>query len=287
MIELFLEKKLQAASGVMMLEVNSTIESQKMVTLYGASGAGKTSVLRMLAGLLTPDAGRIVINGTTWFDKNKGINLPPQKRKVGFLFQNYALFPNMTVAGNLEFALEKGQAGSIVDELIAMMELGALRNRKPTTLSGGQQQRVALARALVQRPELLLLDEPLSALDHTIRKKLQDYILRMHKEYGLTTILVSHDLDEILKMSDEVIHLENGKVINQGTATNILKSTNQISLTGKILAIEELESIFITIGIGDDQAKIVVDKAQLASLKIGDNITITSSFVNTHIEKHS
>lgn len=121
MIELFLEKKLQAASGMMKLEVNSRIEPQKMVTLYGASGAGKTSILRMLAGLLRPDKGRIVINGTTWFDTTKGINLPPQKRKVGFLFQNYALFPNMTVSGNLEFALEKGQARSIVDELINTM----------------------------------------------------------------------------------------------------------------------------------------------------------------------
>lgn len=109
----------------------------------------------------------------------------------------------------------------------------------------------------------------------------------MHKEYGLTTILVSHDLDEILKMSDEVIYLENGKVINQGTTTDVLKSTNQITLTGKILAIEKAESIVVTIGMGNDRVKIVVDKAQLTSLKVGDNITITSSFVNTHIEKQS
>ena len=204
------QKKLISATGEMLLSVETTIKEGSLVTLYGKSGAGKTTILRILGGLTQPDSGKISIHDSVWLDTSKKINLKPQKRKVGFVFQDYALFPNMTVKENLEFALIKGEDNSIINHLIEMVELGELQHRYPLTLSGGQQQRVALVRALVQKPKILMLDEPLSALEEEIRYKLQQYILTVHKEFGLTTILISHDISEVLRMSDTVIELENG-----------------------------------------------------------------------------
>ena len=194
MIEVSIQKKLKAPFGEMNLDIQTNIEQGQFVTLYGKSGAGKTSTLRILAGLLEPDNGKISIHGNILLDTSNKINLAPQKRKIGFVFQDYALFPNMTIFENLSFALQKNQSKKILDELIEMMEIGNLRSEKPQHLSGGQQQRVALARALVQKPELLLLDEPLAALDNEMRNKLQQYIIQVHREFKLTTILISHDV---------------------------------------------------------------------------------------------
>ncbi|MEJ2584188.1 MAG: ATP-binding cassette domain-containing protein [Robiginitalea sp.] len=196
MISCAIEKVLSAAGGEMKLHLELELKKGELITLYGESGAGKTSALRMLAGLLTPDRGRIVVGGHTWFDSEKNINLKPQQRNLGFVFQDYALFPHMTVRENLEYGARQGKDNALVSHLIEMVALGDLQNRKPDTLSGGQKQRVALARALVGKPELLLLDEPLSALDARIRSKLQDDILALHREFGLTTLLISHDLNQ-------------------------------------------------------------------------------------------
>jgi molybdate transport system ATP-binding protein len=230
MIRLQLYKQLHGATGDMELNIDLDIRPGTFLSLYGNSGAGKTSILRMIAGLLQPDRGLIEVGGSQWFDKSAAINLRPQQRKVGMVFQDYALFPNMTVQENLEFALTKESDKRIIKELIEMIELGDLRSRKPGTLSGGQQQRVALARSLVQQPEILLLDEPLSALDQDIRKKLQTYILEVHRSYNLTTILVSHDIPEILKLTNLVIHLEHGKIIRRGTAADLLSPEPEGSL---------------------------------------------------------
>ena len=140
------------------------------------------------------DDGSIKVGEKLWFDKAKNINLKAQKRKLGFVFQDYALFPNMTVEENLRFALEKGQPQEIIEELIDITELGALRKKKPSRLSGGQQQRVALARAMVKKPDVLLMDEPLSSLDPEMRSKLQDYIKTLHDKYGLTSMLIRDQL---------------------------------------------------------------------------------------------
>ena len=212
MIQIDLNKRLQAAEGEMLLKLKIDIEKGEFVTLYGASGVGKTSTLRMISGLLNPDAGKIIVNDEVWFDQSKKINLSPQKRKVGYVFQDYALFPHMTVLENLQFAQTRKDATKAITSLIELMELGQLQNRKPETLSGGQKQRVALARALVQQPEILLLDEPLAALDTTIRYKLQEYLKQIHSEFKLTTILISHDVSEIVKLADRVICLEDGKI---------------------------------------------------------------------------
>lgn len=222
MIHIALHKKLDGAEGILDLRIESQIKEGQLVTLYGASGAGKTSVFRMLSGLLQPEAGRIEIDSQVWFDSEKKINLRPQERNVGMVFQDYSLFPNMTVEENLEFALEKGQSSDIINELLELTELGQLAKKKPIQLSGGQKQRVALARALVRKPKLLLLDEPLSALDIEMQTKIQDYILLLHQEFKLTTLLISHDLMEIIKMSDRVLYLKEGRIQKDGSAKDVL-----------------------------------------------------------------
>jgi len=226
MININITKKLFGANGELNLQFDTKLLPQEFVTIYGPSGAGKTSVIRMLAGLLEPDSGHIEVDDDTWFDKDKKINIKPQLRNIGIVFQEYSLFPNMTVRDNLEFALEKNQSKKIVDELLQLTELEQLHDKKPGSLSGGQKQRIALARALIRKPKLLLLDEPLSALDTEMQTKLQDYVLQVHQQFNLTTILVSHDLNEVIKMSKRVLIIEEGQIKKDGPPLDVLPITN-------------------------------------------------------------
>ncbi|MFK8005521.1 MAG: sulfate/molybdate ABC transporter ATP-binding protein [Saprospiraceae bacterium] len=289
MIEINIQKKLNAPSGKMLLDFKTEIEQGQFVTLYGKSGAGKTSTLRILAGLLKPDSGKVSIHGNVLLDFSKKINLPPQKRKIGFVFQDYALFPNMTILENLSFALRKNQSKKILNELIEIMEIGDLQNQKPHRLSGGQQQRVAVARALVQKPELLLLDEPLSALDEEMRSKIQKYILQVHREFNLTTILISHDLAEVLKMSDQVLILNQGKIIQSGHPIDIFskeKLNGNFQVTGEIVLMEKQNlNLILTILIGKEIAKLLVSYKDHNHLKLGDQILISSSSFQPTVKK--
>lgn len=289
MIDISINKILQSASGEMLLDINLTIEKEKLVTLYGKSGAGKTSLLKILAGLLPVNQGKIKVENTTWLNTEKEINLPPQKRNIGMVFQEYALFPNMTVKENLLFALSKGQDQKIIKELIEIIDLGDLQNRKSQTLSGGQKQRVALARSLVKKPKILMLDEPLSALDHEMRQKLQQYVLQVHKEYKLTTILISHDVSEILKMSDYLFEMDQGKIINQGQPIDIFtknKGFAKFQFTGEVIKLIKQDFIFIiTVLIGKNLVKVVVDYDEAKKLQVGDKVLITSKAFNPIIYK--
>ncbi len=284
MIEVTIDKILQTAEGSMKLDIRFRIEKGQLVTLYGPSGAGKTSILRIIAGLLSADSGHIVVDDIYWLDHNKKINFSPQQRRIGYVFQDYALFPNMTVQENLEFALEKGQDKSIIQELISIVALDKLKNRKPNTLSGGQQQRVALARALVRKPKILLLDEPLSALDIKMRSKLQDYILKVHREYELTTILVSHDIGEIIKMSDKVYCLDEGKISREGDSVSIF-TDNQLSgkfqFTGEVINIQSEDVVYIiTVLIGNNVVRVIAQESEISSLAIGDKVIVASKAFN-------
>jgi molybdate transport system ATP-binding protein len=207
---------LHTARGVQRLDIDFQWQRGLLLAIYGPSGAGKTTLLRILAGLTTADSGFIEVEGETWLDTSRGINLPTRRRSIGFVFQDFALFPNLTVRQQLEFALPDPKNKAIVAELLSLMELEELHHLRPANLSGGQQQRVALARAIARRPGLLLLDEPLAALDDEMRNKLQDYILMAHRHYQLTTLLVSHHLPEVIRLANEAIILENGKITAQG-----------------------------------------------------------------------
>ncbi|SEL71945.1 molybdate transport system ATP-binding protein [Aquimarina amphilecti] len=284
MIKATIHKALNTAVGSMKLNVQLSIESGQLVTLYGPSGVGKTSILRIIAGLLSADSGQIEVDGVFWLDHEKKIDFSPQQRKIGYVFQDYALFPNMTVRENLEFALEKGQDKNIIEELISIVALDELQNRKPNTLSGGQQQRVALARALVRKPKVLLLDEPLSALDIKMRSKLQDYILKVHREYKLTTILVSHDIGEIIKMSDKVYCLEDGKVTKVGDSLSVFtdnRLSGKFQFTGEVINIESEDVVFIvTVLIGNNVVRVIAQESEIVDLAIGDKVIVASKAFN-------
>ena len=278
MIELSIQKTLNFSNGVMPLDIQLNIQKGEFIGLYGSSGAGKTSLLRILAGLLKPDSGKIIIDKTIWFSAVQKINLSPQRRQVGFVFQDYALFPNMTVKENLFFALKKEQNPSVINELIELTELGNFQNAKPGLLSGGQQQRVALARALIQQPKLLLLDEPLSALDATMRLQLQDYLLQMHQSYEITTILVSHDINEISKLVDRVVQLKEGKVIGIQKPIDIFKKSKH-QLKGRIINMETIDNQYrLTVKIGENQIEIF--RTQKKNYNINDVIDIVVDIEN-------
>jgi len=289
MIDLRLEKILDAPSGKMNLVFEEKIESGQFVAITGKSGSGKTSILRMIAGLLQADTGHIFVGNHTWYAKDKKILVAPQKRKIAYLFQDYALFPNMTVRQNLEYALDLKQSKEIVDELLQAVELEQMAHRKPQTLSGGQQQRVALARALVRKPDILLLDEPLSALDQEMRSTMQDYILQLHRRYAPTTILVSHDRSEILKLADELIILEDGKVQKRGAPIDVISSAKlggKFTFMGEVVAIEQQEFLYIlTILIGRDLVKVIADQEELEDLEIGNKVVVSSKAFNPIVEK--
>ena len=197
--------------------IDFAAERGELVTLLGPSGCGKSTLLRCIAGLTPVDGGSVLIEG------KDVVPVAPQKRGVAMVFQSYALFPNMTVEQNVAFGLrmQKVEAGEIakrVAEAIALVELNGFEARYPRQLSGGQSQRVALARSLVTRPRVLLLDEPLSALDARIRKHLRDQIRRIQQELRLTTIFVTHDQEEALTISDRIVLMNQGQIVQSGSA---------------------------------------------------------------------
>lgn len=289
MISCQLEKTLGSQGDNIQLSLNMEIGRGELVTLYGESGAGKTSTLRMLAGLMDPDSGSITVNGRVWFDSTNKRNLRPQERNIGFVFQDYALFPHMTVRENLEYGARRESDRKLVTDLVEMVGLGELQHRKPGTLSGGQKQRVALARALVQRPGILLLDEPLSALDVRIRTKLQDDILRVHREFGLTTLLISHDLGEIHKLSDRVIMLEKGSIVREGHPEELFiseKISGKFRFTGEVLKVEAAEVVYIvTVLIQNQVVKVIAQQSEVRDLRIGDKVLVASKAFNPVIYK--
>ena len=196
-------------------KLNMTIEDRAFITLLGPSGCGKTTTLRMIAGLETPTEGYISIDGVTVFDSDKGINVPPQKRDVGFLFQNYALWPHMTVYKNIAFGLEnmrwkKEEIQKRVDELCKMLKIEQFKERYPSELSGGQQQRVAIARTLAPRPKVLFMDEPLSNLDAKLRLEMRTELKRLHVDTDSTFVYVTHDQLEAMTLATKICLMETG-----------------------------------------------------------------------------
>ncbi|MDD4968775.1 MAG: ATP-binding cassette domain-containing protein [Paludibacter sp.] len=221
-LSISIQHAMLTSEGKTNLEVNTEIEGNELLCLFGHSGAGKTTLLRILAGLLKPDKGRIVFNGIVWFDSEKKINMPPQERNIGYMFQDYALFPNMTVEKNIRFAQKEEDNGEVT-KLMILFDIESLKHQHPSKLSGGQKQRVALARALASKPDLLLLDEPLSALDWDMRTSLQLEISKAHELMNSITMLVSHDIPEVFQLASSVIVLKNGSIIKSGNPGEVFE----------------------------------------------------------------
>ena len=213
-LEFHLQRNLNFSDGIAVLDIALKIPRGQWLALLGPSGAGKTTILRLLAGLTAADAGHIRMEQETWLDVGQGHNTPTRLRRCGFVFQDHALFPHMTVRRNVLFARPRGADPGLVDELLDLVGLTDLADRYPVQLSGGQQQRLALARALASSPRILLLDEPLSALDASLRREMQDLLLKIRaSEMVDYAVLVTHDPDEAERLVDRTIRLERGRIV--------------------------------------------------------------------------
>ncbi|MCL4183852.1 MAG: ATP-binding cassette domain-containing protein [Burkholderiaceae bacterium] len=215
-LRLFLRMPLQGPDGPFDLELALGVERGAFVAIAGPSGAGKTTLMRLIAGLARPSEGTLRVGDETWCDTVGRIHLPTRKRSIGVVFQDYALFPNMSVRGNVEYAIGRRPDAGWVDELLRLVRLERLQDRSPEALSGGQRQRLALIRALARKPSILILDEPLSALDPALRGELQAEVLRLHRRFGTTTLMVSHDTAEIVRMADRLVRMDAGRIVFDG-----------------------------------------------------------------------
>ncbi len=276
MIGIGIKKSLKDIS----LEIKLEIKQGEFVAISGKSGSGKTTFLRVLAGL-EEAKGIIKVDDEIWLDSFTCKE--PQKREIGFVFQDYALFPNMSVEENLLYV---SKDRDLAYYLLEVTELLKLRKRLPSRLSGGEKQRVSLCRALMKRPKILLMDEPLSALDFEIREKIRNKILYLHKEFELTTVLVSHDPSEIYKLADRVVVFDYGKITDDGTPKDILLKTSgskKFSFEGEILEIIKVDVIFIAvISIGQQIVEVVISQKEAENLKVGDVIRVgTKAFAPT------
>lgn len=282
MMTIDIQKPLHTAQGAVMLSVQKEIARGDFLTLFGKSGSGKTTLLRMIAGLETPQSGRIVVDDVVWFDSVKGINLPPQKRKTGFVFQDYALFSHLSVRDNIAFAAQLSTQE--IDEIMALMELEKLSHIKPHALSGGQKQRVAVARALAARPSMLLLDEPLSALDYAMRAKLQEELSAIHSRFGMTAVLVSHDISEVFRLSNRVWKLSSGTITADGTPSAVFASatsSGKFKLTGEVLSIKKSDILYIVSVLSHGEiVQVTALESEIQALNVGDRILMSSKAHN-------
>ena len=283
MLYVNIKKHLHGSNGDMELACEFEIKKNDFLAITGPSGSGKTTLLRIIAGL-EEASGEIRVDNEVWLDSTK--TLPPQKRKVGFVFQDYALFPNMNVEENLLYV---NNDKHLANELLEMVDMINLKKRYPSTLSGGQKQRVALIRALMRKPKLLLMDEPFSALDITMREKLQKDILKLHKKFNLTTIMISHSPAEIYKLANKAFFLKNGKIKKFAKPYDILLKTSgsaKFSFEATVLDIIKADVIYIAVvEIANQIAEIVISKKEAKTLKIGERVIVGAKAYNPYIKK--
>ncbi|WP_224281502.1 sulfate/molybdate ABC transporter ATP-binding protein [Campylobacter jejuni] len=285
MIKIDIKLPINTAKGKKQLELNTCLKANEITAIFGESGAGKTTLLKIIAGLIKPEFGRIEVGDELWFDTQKNINLSIQKRKIGFVFQDYALFPNMSVKENISYAATSKQKA---EELLSLMNLENLAKIYPKNLSGGQAQRVALARALAREPQILLLDEPLSALDFKMRSFLQDELVKILQHFKITTLLVSHDLAEIYKLSHRILELSDGKIIKDARTNEFFTSSNlsaKLRLSATLLEMKKSDILVIfTLLLNQDIVKITLSEEEFLKayqdVKIGDTLLLSIKAFN-------
>ncbi|BDL93067.1 sulfate/molybdate ABC transporter ATP-binding protein [Campylobacter jejuni] len=285
MIKIDIKLPINTAKGKKQLELNTCLKANEITAIFGESGAGKTTLLKIIAGLIKPEFGRIEVGDELWFDTQKNVNLAIQKRKIGFVFQDYALFPNMSVKENIFYAATSKQKA---EELLSLMNLENLAKIYPKNLSGGQAQRVALARALAREPQILLLDEPLSALDFKMRSFLQDELVKILQHFKITTLLVSHDLAEIYKLSHRILELSDGKIIKDARINEFFTSSNlsaKLRLSATLLEMKKSDILVIfTLLLNQDIVKITLSEEEFLKayqdVKIGDTLLLSIKAFN-------
>ncbi|WP_291950090.1 ATP-binding cassette domain-containing protein [Campylobacter sp.] len=265
------------------LQAKFDIQQGEFLAIFGKSGSGKTTLLRIIAGFEKAE-------GSCEFDKqiffNANYFLSIQKRNIGFLFQDYALFENMNVEQNLLYAKNDKQTAY---ELLELLNLSSYKKSSILELSGGQKQRVALARSLMRKPKLLLLDEPLSALDNEMKIILQDYLLKIHKNYNITTILISHDVSEVYKLANKVIVLDQGKIIQQGNPNEVFlqtKGSQKFAIKARILKLQKQDTIIMAIlGIGTQISQVVLSPLEAENLKEDDEVILSQKAFGLNLSK--
>ncbi len=268
MIQIDAKIDLATQGGTKEAHYKLAIKKEDLVVVFGSSGAGKTTLLRLIAGLEKPKSGVIKVFDEIWFDSDKNIDIPTQKRGVGFVFQDYALFPKMSIKENILYACKTQKQMESVSKFLELVELKELKDKYPNQLSGGQKQRVALIRALIGEPKILLLDESLSALDEELRGRLQDELLEIINQYKTTTLFVSHDKSEAIKLGDKIAVVADGKVVQYDKPSKVF---NKNMLEAKVVDIDGLQLI---LQIGSTILSHSVHKEEIDRYQVGSIVPL-------------
>jgi molybdate transport system ATP-binding protein len=232
-----LDVNIKKSQGAFTVDASFVAQGRGVTALFGRSGAGKTSIINMVAGLVRPDAGRIVVNGKTYFDSEKGVNIRTEKRRLGYIFQDGRLFPHLSIKSNLIYGMRlvpPSKRYLKLDQVVELLGITHLLDRRPARLSGGEKQRVAIGRALLTSPDLLLMDEPLASLDGARRAELMPFIATLSREVLIPILYVSHSFDEVLNLADTMVILDAGKVVASGSVEDITSRYDLETLTGRI-----------------------------------------------------
>ena len=248
--------------GTFQLRVDFQMRTPGVVALFGRSGCGKSTLVNILAGLLTPDLGRISLDEEVWYDTRSGITLPPERRRIGYVFQDARLFPHMSVAANLRYARRRADSPPYVsfDDVVGLLALAPLLTRRTHQLSGGEKQRVAIGRALLTQPRLLLLDEPLAGLDRAKREELLPYLETLRDTLNVPMVYVTHNFDEVLRLATSLVLMESGAVIARGSLGEMSLDPQLRSIIGR----DEIGAIVDGMVLGAD------DNGELTRVRVGD-----------------
>ncbi len=270
MLELSVQR--QQGSFTVELDLNA---GQGVTALFGRSGSGKTSIINMVAGLYRPDTGRISVEGKILFDSQAKIDLPPDRRRLGYVFQEGRLFPHLSVTANLCFGMNRTPANErrvAFDDVVAVLGIGHLLDRRPAKLSGGEKQRVAIGRALLASPRILLMDEPLAALDSQRKSELLPFIGKLSKVFSIPILYVSHSMDEVLKLADTLVLMDDGKAAAVGEVEDLLSRPNLQSLTGRYEAGSVIRATVLGHDVAHGTTRLGFDGGSLITPKLDSNV---------------